>query len=251
MDFTKEKNRKCYLILGLIAGILCGIGDILIGYFGQSGTAFFGGVVNTDIIDAPMWQFELSFVFGLAAAPLMWMAGSSMYLYLKDQAREKYPGILSVFSLGMKTMIVCIAAAHSVCCVAMMCIKVALEQGMSVELIESVYRVPLMIPFIATNIWVTVSEFLVSIAYIYLVVKGVIDVCKVLLIFNPICIYVLSNMIGNLVLILAKDALLEQLFAGGASFGYGLMFLGCYISARKKRNEASVCKSKTGSEVGV
>lgn len=233
MDFVKEKNRKCYLILGLIAGLLCGIGDVLIGYFGQSGTPFFGGYVNTDIVAAPMWQFELSFMFGLVAAPLMWMGGSSMYLYLKEQAKEKYSAILKLFSLGMKIMVICVAAAHSVCCIAMMCVKVALELGMSVDLIESVYREPLLFPFIATNIWVTVSELLVSVSYIYLVLKKVIKVPGILLIFNPICIYVLSEIIGILVLVFAKGTLLGQLFAGGASFGYGLMFLGCYLSVGK------------------
>lgn len=237
MDFVKEKNRKCYLMLGLIAGILCGIGDIQLGYFGQSGTAFFGSVVNTDIVTAPMWQFELSFVFGLMAAPLMWMAGSSMYLYLKGWAKEKYPGMLKIFSLGMKIMVICIAAAHSVCCIAMMCIKVALEQGMSVDLIESVYRLPLLIPFMVTNIWVTVSELFVSVSYIYLVVKKVIKGSKILLIFNPICIYIFIEIIGVLVLAFTKDALLKQLFAGGASFGYGLMFFGCYLSAKKMKTE--------------
>lgn len=233
MDFVKEKNRKCYLILGFLAGVLCGIGDILIGYFGQSGTPVFGGVVNTDIINAPMWQFELSFVFGLVAAPLMWMAGSSMYLYLKSQAKENCPRMIKTFSFGMKLMVVCVAAAHSVCCIAMMCIKVALEQGLSVDLIESVYQTPLLIPFVATNIWVTISELLVSISYIYLVIKRIINVPKVLLIFNPVCIYILSNIIGILILTFTKDALLKQLFTGGASFGYGLMFLGCYIAAKR------------------
>ncbi len=236
MDFVKEKNRKCYLILGLISGILCGIGDILIGYFSQSGTTFFGGAVNTDIVNAPMWQFELSFVFGLIAAPLMWMAGSSMYLYLKSQTKENDSRMLKTFSFGMKVMVVCVAAAHSVCCIAMMCIKVALEQGMSVDLIESVYRIPLLVPFMATNIWVTISELLVSISYIYLVVKRVINVPKILLVFNPVCIYILSNIIGILVLACTDDALLTQLFTGGASFGYGLMFLGCYISAKRDKS---------------
>lgn len=237
MDFVKEKNRKRCLIMGLIAGILCGTGDILIGYFGQSGTAFFGGVVNTDIVAAPMRQFELSFAFGLVAAPLMWMAGSSMYLYLKDWTEEKYSGMLKIFSLGMKMMVLCIAAAHSVCCIAMMCIKVALEQGMSVELIEAVYRLPLLIPFMVTNIWVTVSELFVSVSYIYLVVKKVIKGPKILLFFNPICIYILIEIIGILILAFTKDALLKRLFAGGASFGYGLMFFGCYLSAKKLKTE--------------
>lgn len=233
MDFVKEKNRKSCLILGFIAGVLCGAGDILIGYFGQSGEAIFGGVVNTDIIHASLRQFELSFIFGLVAAPLMWMAGSSMYLYLKSQAKDKYPVMLKIFSLGMKMMVVCVAAAHSVCCIAMMCIKVALEQGLSVDLIESIYRIPLLIPFLATNIWVTVSELLVSVSYIYLVIKGTINVPKPLLVFNPICIYILSNIIGILILAFTDNILLKQLFAGGASFGYGLMFLGCYISAKR------------------
>lgn len=237
MDFVKEKNRKCCLILGLIAGVLCGAGDILIGYFGQSGASFFGGVVNTDIMDAPMWQFECSFIFGLAATPLIWLAGSSMYLYLKERADGKYSGMLQAFSIGMKMMVACVAAAHSVCCIAMMCVKVALEQGMSVELIEEVYQAPLMLPFIATNIWVTVSELLVSVSYMYLVVKKVINVPKILLVFNPICIYVLMEIVGILVLTLTKNALLGQLFAGGASFGYGLMFLGCFFSAGRDERE--------------
>lgn len=240
MDFIKEKNRKYYLMTGLIAGILCGIGDILLGYFGQSGTAFFGGVVNTDITAVPMRQFELSFVFGLVAAPLMWMAGSSMYLYLKDWTENKYPAMLKIFSLGIKIMVICIAAAHSVCCIAMMCIKVALEQGMPVDLIESVYRVPLLIPFMVTNLWVTVSELFVSVSYIYLVVKRVIKGPKILLIFNPICIYVLIEIMGILILAFTKDALLKQLFAGGASFGYGLMFFGCYLSAKKRRFDTTI-----------
>lgn len=241
MDFVKEKNRKFCLILGFLSGILCGAGDILIGYFGQSGTAIFGGVVHTDIIHAFLWQFELSFVFGLAAAPLMWLAGSSMYLYLKSRANGNYPGMLNLFSFGMKMMVVCVAAAHSVCCIAMMCIKVALEQGLPVDLIESVYRMPLLVPFMATNIWVTVSELLVSISYIYFVVKGTINVPKPLLILNPVCIYILSDIIGILVMTLTGDALLKQLFAGGASFGYGLMFLGCYISAKRDGYDPPGC----------
>lgn len=230
MDFVKEKKRGCYLIWGLIAGILCAIGDILLGYFGQNGTAFFGGIVNTDIIDAPMWQFELSFGFGLVSAPLMWMAGSSMYLYLQEQAKEECFKILKMFSLGIKIMVAYVAAAHSVCCIAMMCIKTALEQGMSASLIESVYQKPLLIPVVATNVWVTISELLVSIAYIYLVIKKIIKVPKIMMLFNPICIYIVVGIIGWLVQLLTKNAQLAQIFAGGASFGYGLMFLGCYIS---------------------
>ncbi|MCM1181155.1 MAG: hypothetical protein NC347_12915 [Clostridium sp.] len=240
MDFVREKNRKYCFILGLIAGILCGAGDILIGYFGQSGTALFGGVVNTDIVTAPMWQFELSFIFGLVAAPLMWLAGSSMYLYIKEQAQGKYPAMLSLFSLGIKIMILYVAAAHSVCCIAMMCIKAALEQGMSAGSIESVYRAPLLMPFMATNIWITVSEFLVSAAYIYLAAKNVIKVPKILLIFNPICIYALSKIIGILVSILTKDTQAGQLFAGGASFGYGLMFLSGYLAAKGNKQDEEI-----------
>lgn len=237
MDFVKEKNRTRYLMLGLMAGILCGTGDILLGYFGQNGTAFFGGVVNTDIVDAPMWQFELSFVFGLAAAPLFWMAGSSMYLCLRDWAKERYPRTLKAFSLGMKIMVICVAAAHSVCCIAMMCIKTALEQGMSVDLIESIYRAPLLFPFIATNLWVTVSELFVSVPYMYLAAKRVIKGPRLLLIFNPICVYIFMELIGTLMLAFTKDAQLKQLFAGGASFGYGLMFFSCYLSAKKIKTE--------------
>lgn len=234
MDSLAEKKQKYHLAAGIIAGFLYGAGDILIGYFGQSGTSFFGGAANTDMIDAPMWQFELSLAFGLIAVPLMRMAGSSMYLHIQKRAKKKYPKILKTFSFGMKLMVMFAAAAHSVCCVAMMCIKAALEQGMSVDSIESIYRVPLLLPFIATNIWITVSELSVSISYVYLVLKKVINVPRPLLIFNPICIYLFSYIIRILIQAFTRDAMLGQLFAGGASFGYGLMFLGGYISVRRE-----------------
>lgn len=70
-----------------------------------------------------------------------------------------------------------------------------------------------------------------SVLYIYLAVKKVIKVPKILLIFHPICIYALSKIIGILILTFTKDDPLKQLFAGGASFGCGLMFLGRYIAA--------------------
>lgn len=128
-----------------------------------------------------MWQFELSFGFGLVSAPLMWMAGSSMYLYLQDQAKEECFKILKMFSLGIKIMVVYVAAAHSVCCIA-------------------------------------------------LLIKKIIKVPKIMMLFNPVCIYIVAGIIGWLVQLLTKNAQLAQIFAGGASFGYGLMFLGCYIS---------------------
>lgn len=235
MDSGQNKRREARLLLGLLAGGLCGVGDILLGYYGQSGTPLFGGVVNTDITAAPLWQFEVSLVLGLAAAPLLWAAGASMCLYLREWANGEHPALVKVFSLGMKLMVLCVAAAHSVCCVAMMCLKVALEQGMPAGQIEALYRAPLLVPFAATNIWVTVSELLVSVSYICLVVKKVVRVPLALLAFNPVCVYLLMEGLGALVPALSGDALLGQLFAGGASFGYGLMFLACYIAAKKRR----------------
>lgn len=235
MDFVREERRTFCLLLGLLAGVLCGAGDILLGSFGQSGTAIFGGVVYTDILYAPFWQFELSFALGLAAAPLLWMGGSSMELYLKSRAKGARPKMLRLFSLGMKIMILYVAAAHSVCCVAMMCIKAALAQGLSAAWIESAYQIPLLVPFIATNIWVTLSELLVSISYIALVRNGTLNVPKWCLVLNPICLYLLSRLVGALALALTADPFWKQLFAGGASFGYGLMFLGCYVSAQRDR----------------
>ncbi len=226
---TLSRNK---LLCGFAAGILCGIGDILLTYFGDGGTAFFG-ITNTDIAKSPMLQFELSFLFGLIAAPLFYIGGNFACKYISEKAGKEHPKICRVFSVGIIIMILCVAAAHSICCSAMMCVKSALEQGISPEMIEEMYYRPLMIPFIVTNIWVTVSEFLVSAAYLYLFCKKKINVPRVFIIFNPICIYLIFTVMKLAAQGLTDNWLITKLFAGGASFGYGLMFLACYFSLGK------------------
>lgn len=226
----QKSDGQNKLLCGFAAGILCGIGDILLTYFGDSGTVFFG-IANTDIAKSPMLRFELSFLFGLIAAPLFYIGGNSACKYLSEKAGKEHPKICCVFSVGIIIMILCVAVAHSICCSAMMCVKSALEQGICPEMIEEMYYRPLMIPFIVTNIWVTVSEVLVSAAYLYLFCKKKINVPIIFIIFNPICIYIIFTVMKLAAQGLTDNWMITKLFAGGASFGYGLMFLACYFSS--------------------
>lgn len=228
----QKSDRRNKLLCGFAAGILCGIGDILLTYFGDNGTAFFS-IANTDIANSPMLQFELSFLFGLIAAPLFYIGGNSACKYFSRKAGREHPKICRVFSVGIIIMVLSVAAAHSICCASMMCVKSVLEQGISPEMIEEMYYRPLMIPFIVTNIWVTVSEILVSAAYLHLFCKKKINVPRVFIIFNPICIYLIFTVMKLAAQGLTNDWLITKLFAGGASFGYGLMFLACYFSLGK------------------
>lgn len=225
MELTDIDKWKRNLLLGFTGMLLCGAGDVLLGWIGNSGVSFFGGLANTDMVNTPMLQFEISFLFGMIATPLLWIAGSTVNTFLKEILQEKRSGLLKLYSVGMKMLVGSIFCAHSVCCMAMMCIRSGLKAGLTAAVLEASFYEAVYIPFMLTNIWIILGELLISIAYIYLVCKKIIALPGILLLLNPACLYIIFKAAGSLLTAVTGNSVFAHLAGGGGSWGVGLMFL--------------------------
>lgn len=238
MELLNQKHWKSGLLLGFIGMTLCGAGDVLLSWFDKDGTAFFGGMANSEMIDTPLWHFELSMLFGMIAAPLMWRAGSAGYSYISERLQGKKSKMLSLYTIGTKILVLTVFCAHTVCCVAMMLGRKLLEFGLSAEVIESSFYDVLLLPFFLTNIWIIVGELLVSIAYIYMVGKKIIDLPKICLLLNPACLFLLvAEWAGPALTALTNNPIFDIVTSGGGSWGLGLMYLALLAACGRKSAE--------------
>ena len=234
MIYIEKKNRNLFLIAGFVGLCLFAIGDVLLQNFGDDGETILY-MVNTSIVRQPMWQLYFVLITGMIATPLMWMGLSAMDSFLMDRLDNKRTKMYKAFKSGAIVGLLTFFAAHSVCAVLMMSVKNALECGVSSDVIENSYATPFILSFGLTNIWVTVSEMLLSISFIYFVVKKVIDVPRVMVVMNTIGMFIIFNVVGYILTAITGNDLFN-LWAGlGASLGVGMMFIAIILAGSKER----------------
>ena len=221
--YIKMKNRRLCLISGTIGMILFAVGDVLLQNFDDSGETFLY-MIKPTIAEQPMWQLYFVLLTGAIAAPLMLLGLCAMRSHITDKLNGRKSKMLLCYDIGTVTGGLTFFAAHSVCAVLMMSVKNALECGITPERIDEVYKTSFLLSFAVTNIWVTVTELLLSVAFIYFVLKGIIAVPKVMCIMNTIGAYIIFHLIGSLLSAITGNGVFRLLAGLGASLGVGLMF---------------------------
>ena len=223
MYITIKKRRLC-LLLGAIGTALFAVGDVLLQNFEDSGETFLY-MIKPSIADQPMWQLYFVLFTGAVAAPLMWLGLSAMRSHIADSLGGRRSKMLVCYDIGAVTGSLTFFAAHSVCAVLMMSVKNALECGITPERMDEVYGTSFLLSFAVTNIWVTVTELLLSVAFIYFVFKGIIAVPKAMCVMNTAGTYIIFHLIGNILTAATGNGVFKLLAGLGASLGIGLMFI--------------------------
>lgn len=232
--YIKIKHRKLCLILGAIGMTLFAVGDVLLQNFEDSGETFLY-MIKPSIENQPMWQLYFVLLTGAVAAPLMWVGLCAMRSHIADDLNGRKSKMLVCYDIGAVTGSLTFFAAHSVCAVLMMSVKNALECGITPEQINEVYKTSFLLSFTVTNIWVTVTELLLSVTFIYFVFKGIIAVPKVMCVMNTIGAYILFHLFGSLLTAITGNGVFRLLAGLGASLGVGLMFVAvCFARGRSK-----------------
>lgn len=108
-------------------------------------------------------------------------------------------------------------AAHSICAVLGINVKQALACGLSPETVDSAYRAPFLVSFAATNLWVTVTEVCLSVAFIYCVLKKIIPLPKAAVILNTAGFYIIFNLVGAVLTNITRNGIFSILAKSGAS----------------------------------
>lgn len=234
MGYVSSDKRKIYLLLGFVGMFLCGIGDILLAFRGEGEPYAIGGMLSINISDVPLWYYQLSFLIGIVATMGYWLGSRAVYSYVLDRLGGKASKLLTIYTFGANMMSLGIFGIHSVCSMAIMCLRAAASSGLSVEAIDKFFTVPVLIPFVITTIWQTVADLLVAIAYIGFVCKKILNVSKAWIICGPICLYLVFGIFRIVLMQVTKNSLYEKLFTGGETWGLAFLFLSVFFCVKRQ-----------------
>ena len=244
MLYIKSEKRKPLLVLGFIGMALFAIGDVLLQSFSNDGVDILL-MMKSSIRDMPMGRLYFTLLTGVPAAPFMYLGLSAMDSCLRDRLGEEHGGenseaqkgkMYRCFQIGAIIGTLSFFAAHSVCAVLEMNVKQALEIGITPETVDATFQTPFLVSFAVTNLWVTVTEVCLSIAFIYYVLKKVLPLPKAAVVLNTAGFYIIFNAVGAVLTSVTGNELFSLLAKSGASLGMGVMFLGvAHVCSRDKR----------------
>ena len=223
LHIQKEKRRPL-LVLGFLGMALFAVGDVLLQTFSKDGSALLM-IMNSSIQDMPMGRLYFTLLTGMIAAPLLYLGLCAMDSCLRDALGRQKGKMYRVFQIGAIIGTLSFFAAHSVCAVLEMNVKLALLSGVSPDTVERVYRTPFLVSFAATNLWVTVTEMCLSVAYIYYVLRKILPLPKAAAILNTAGFYIIFTVVGAALTRITGNGIFSLLAKSGASLGMGVMFL--------------------------
>lgn len=224
MLYIQKEKRRPLLVLGFLGMVLFAIGDVLLQSFSKDGAALLV-IMSSTIQDMPMGRLYFTLLTGVIAAPFMYLGLCAVDARLRDALGEQKGKMYRVFQIGATIGTLSFFAAHSVCAVLEMSVKLTLLSGVSPETVERVYRAPFLISFGVTNLWVTVTEVCLSVVYIYYVLKKIFPLPKTAAILNTVGFYMIFTAAGAALTGITGNELFSLLAKSGASLGMGVMFL--------------------------
>ena len=232
MGYVEGAKRKVYLVAGFMGMLLCGVGDILLSFRGKSNPDILSGMVSMSIKEVPLWYYMLSFFIGIAATVAYFSASRAAYSVILDRLDGKPSRLLKIYTFGANMMSIGVFGIHSICCMAVMSIRAAAEAGVSADMIDRYFTVPMLIPFAVAALWQTAADIIVAVAFIGLILTKTLNISKGWIVCGPICLYVIFGII-KAVLSGMSFAMADNLLAGGETWGLAMMFMAVLVCAVK------------------
>ena len=224
MLYVSKERRDPLLLLGAIGMALFAIGDVLLQSYSNDSAELLL-IMKTSIRDIPMGRLYFTLLTGVIAAPFLYLGLCAMDSCLRDRLGETKGKMYRCFQIGAIIGTLSFFAAHSVCAVLEMSVKQLLLSGLSPETIDAALRTPFLVSFVATNLWVTVSEVCLSVAFIYYVLKKTLPLPKAAALLNTAGLTILFHLIGAFLAGITGNDIFSLLAKSGPSLGMGVMFL--------------------------
>ena len=225
----KRLTSRQKILLGCAAMLLAMIGDYLLGFgtFGMTSDpeAYMG--ITARVV--PDWRYALSSVLGFACVPLFAVAVLELLQVMEHRYSLGGSKLYRLFKIANWGGILYFAFIHICICM----LPVVFNAGMAAtgdtaSAIEMMLRtaksiaVPMAAGFIICDVFVTI-------AWIGMVLKGMLPVRKIALICNPFII----ALAGNLMNLIA-----EGFDSGFESFGWLLLYLVCAMKLTDKEQRS-------------
>lgn len=224
----KKLSSKQKILMGCVSMILAIIGDYLLG-FGTFNVSTaqdaYRGIQWNVIAD---WRLAVSSILGFVCAPVFYVAVVEVLKVMTEKYNLGESFLFKLFKYANWAGVFYFAFIHI--CICMLVVVFNAGMGVTGDVVSSVdmmirvlksIAIPLLAGYIICDLGVTV-------AWIGMVLKGMIPVKKILLICNPLIIAILGNV---------ANYLADGLDSGFESLGWLLMYLVCAVSLTKDTRE--------------
>ena len=230
----KKLTSRQKILFGVWSMVLAMIGDYLLGFgtisFSDSPDAYMGMAFNV----VPDWRYAVSSVLGFACAALFAVAAVELMRVMEDKYGLGESKLYKLFKIANWCGILYFAFIHIGICMLPVVFNAGMEAtgnvgasaGMMIRVLKSI-AVPMVLGFILCDAFVTV-------AWIGMIVTGKLPLKKIYLIFNPLVI----TLLGNLLNLIA-----EGLDSGTESLGWLLMYLVCALKLTEEKAETNTLQT--------
>ncbi len=214
----KNMTSRQKILLGCFAMVLAIIGDYLLGFGTFSMTADPNVPMGIAASVVPDWRYAASSVLGFLCVPLFAIAVLELFRVMEKKYGLRDQKLYKLFKIANWGGILYFAFLHIGLCMLPVVFNAGMEAtgdmaasvGMMLRVLKSI-AVPMVVSFI-------VCDGFVAVAWIGMVVKGMLPVGKIALICNPLIVALLGQLM-NLVA--------EGLDSGFESLGWLLLYLVC------------------------
>lgn len=219
--YMKNMTSRKKILLGCLAMVLAMIGDYLLGFgtfsISSAPDAYMGITANV----VPDWRYALSSILGFLCAPIFAVAALELMKVMETKYALGESKLYKLFKIANWGGILYFAFIHIGICM----LPVVFNAGMdatgdlrvSVDMVIRVTKsvtVPMGLGFI-------VCDCFAMIAWVGIVLKGMLPVNKIALVCNPVFIALLGQLMNYVA---------EGLDSGFESLGWLLMYLVCAMS---------------------
>ena len=206
------------ILMGCVSMAMAMIGDYLLGYGTIEMTSAPGAYMGLAWNVVPDWRYSVSSILGFGCAALFAIAAVTLMRVMEGKYALGESRLYRLFKIANWGGILYFAFIHIAICMLPVVFNAGMEAtgdipssaNMALRVAKSI-AVPLVLGFIVCDGFVTA-------AWIGMVVKGMLPLKKAALIFNPIMI----ALIGQLM-----NYVHHGLDSGFESLGWGLMYLVC------------------------
>lgn len=224
----KKLSSKQKILMGCVSMILAIIGDYLLG-FGTFNVSTapdaYRGIQWNVIAD---WRLAVSSILGFVCAPVFYVAVVEVLRVMTEKYNLGESFLFKLFKYANWAGVFYFVFIHICICMLVVVFNagmgvtgdVVISVDMMIRVLKSI-AIPLLAGYIICDLGVTV-------AWIGMVLKGMIPVKKILLICNPLIIAILGNV---------ANYLADGLDSGFESLGWLLMYLVCAVSLTKDTRE--------------
>ena len=221
----KNMTSRQKILLGCLAMALAMIGDYLLGFgtFGMSGDPNVPLGIAASVV--PDWRYAVSSILGFLCMPFFAIAAVELMKVMEKKYGLGDQKLYRLFRIANWGGVLYFAFIHVGICMLPVVFNAGMDAtgdmsasvGMMLRVLKSI-AVPMIVGFIVCDGFVTV-------AWIGMVVKGMLPLRMIALIFNPMIIALLGQLM---------NLIAEGLDSGFESFGWLLMYLVCAMKLVRK-----------------